>query len=182
MSTCPNCKTTYPEGAAFCNACGTKLEESKQPQQQTNDQFSKKMHCPNCKSHNISISTETSISGAVSTHVGRFSSTSVSNTHRNYWFCSDCGTKFRNIQNLEEEIKKSKSTPYILWVLGAIAGFLCVRNLVASQLSAMGFFLIPYVVATLFVAVGFVVGGFVTKKKNKKNIEELQYLKENCFD
>ena len=80
--------------------------------QEANSQNAKKLHCPNCKSHNIAISTETSIDGAVTSSFGgsaRVASTRFNNTHRNYWFCSDCGSKFRNIQNLEEEIAKVKN-------------------------------------------------------------------------
>lgn len=134
-----------------------------------------KLHCPNCKSHNISISTESSVGGAVTSTYGNTSVTSVSNTHRNFWFCSDCGTKFRNIQNLEDEINKCKYTHFIAWIIGAI---LAIIFIVAIKNSVIGFLLFPFAIG----AVVFIIMGFVSKSKLDKKKKELEYLKENCFN
>ena len=135
----------------------------------------KKLHCPNCKSHNISISTESSVGGAVTSTHGNMSVTSVSNTHRNFWFCADCGTKFRNIQNLEEEINKCKYTHFIGWIIGVICAFIFI---IGINNSPIGFLLFPFLIA----AIVFIIMGFVSKSKLEKKKKELEYLKENCFN
>ena len=148
-----------------------------------NNPNQKKLHCPNCKSVHISISTETSIDGAVTTHGGGFSSTHVSNTHRNFWFCHDCGTKFRNLQNLLEEIKKVKKNPIVFGVLAAIFALVAVIFFIKSGDSWLyetvfriwGYMLLVLAaVSSVFI--------FVSKKKFKKLIEEYNYLQVNCFD
>ena len=146
-----------------------------------------KLHCPNCKSHNISISTESSVGGAVTSTHGNMSVTSVSNTHRNFWFCSDCGTKFRNIQNLEEEIHKCRYTHIILWVFAAILSFTFIKFIIslishpiAGGIMTLLFF--PTIIGTFTGAVVCIIMGFVSKSKLDKKKKELEYLKENCFN
>ena len=149
-----------------------------------NEQSTKKLHCPNCKSHNISISTESSVGGAVTSTHGNMSVTSVSNTHRNFWFCADCGTKFRNIQNLEEEIHKHRYTHIILWVIGAIAALGFIKFLISAISNPILGMLVLYpTIITLFAcAVAFIIIGFVSKSRLDKAKKELEYLKEYCFN
>lgn len=146
-----------------------------------------KLHCPNCKSHNISISTESSVGGAVTSTHGNMSVTSVSNTHRNFWFCADCGTKFRNIQNLEEEINKCKYTHFIFWVIGAICAFVSIKFLIGAISNPiaggiMMIFFYPTIITVFVAAIIFIIMGFVSKSKLGKKKTELEYLKENCFN
>ena len=179
MSNCPNCNTLIREGESFCSSCGTKAIEngSVSPKKE-----GVKIHCPNCKSNNITISTESSVNGAVTASHGRFSSTAVSNTHRNFWFCSDCGTKFRNIQSLEEEIKKNKKQPMIYTIITVIASVLAVYWITSASNSMLGFFMYPSIIpAVVFAIVGFCYI-FISKNKLKKMKEELKYLRINCFD
>jgi len=141
------------------------------------------LHCPNCKSHNISISTESSVSGGVTAHHGAVSTTRFSNTHRNFWFCADCGTKFRNIPNLEEEIKKNKSSHIFLFVLAGIAAalfFYLYNQMSGSALGGIVF--APITFGTAFAAIGFLIGGFVAMNNQKKRVKELEYLKFHCFN
>lgn len=142
-----------------------------------------KLCCPNCKSHNITITTESSVTGGITAHHGGFSTTSMSNNHQNFWICSDCGAKFRNIQNLEEEIKKNKNAPAILFVIAGIALVLTLYLIIQISSSPIGAFLMaPYTVGAASCAIGFAIGGFVSKKKQKARINELEYLKANCFE
>lgn len=180
MAFCSKCGTSLPDGADFCASCGTKnapAQEKDCPAKRTG-----KLHCPNCKSYNFSTVTESSVNGAVST--GRnIRTTSVSNTHRNFWICSDCGTKFRNIQNLEEEIRKSKSSPVVMTIITVICTALTAFLLVQKLNSPFGgFMLLPYLVGAAFVTIMSFIYIFISKSKLKKMKNELVYLKENCFD
>ncbi len=143
----------------------------------------RKMHCPNCKSSNIQISTESSVNGAVTAHHGGFSTSSVSNTHRNFWFCSDCGTKFRNIQNLEEEIARSKNTHIIFFVFAAISLALFILFLsMISENSFGGFIFGPFVFVCGVTVIVTVIYGFLSISKVKKMRKELEYLKFACYN
>ncbi len=179
MKTCKNCNTQIEDGAVFCHVCGTKTEQIV-----NNDGASpKKFHCPNCKSTNITITTESSIDGAVSSHGRHFSSTSFSNTHRNFWVCSDCGTKFRNIQSLEEEIAKKKNYPTIFTVLAIISGIISLyllMNMLADPFSA--FFFGTYFMILIILTIVGICGIFSWKKKLAAMRAELVYLKKNCFN
>ncbi len=180
MSICKNCNANVPEGTKFCPSCGASMLATAQaPQQQSQ---ANKLHCPNCKSHNISISTESSVNGAVTTHHGSFSSSRVSNTHRNFWFCSDCGTKFRNIQNLEEEIKNTKLTPIILSIMGLISAIIGIYFFVNSSEALISFLFQMYGFAALLAAFLFFIVALSYSSKRKKMIQELEYLKKNCFN
>ena len=142
--------------------------------------------CPNCKSHNISISTESSVTAAATFGSGNIASTMVSNNHRNFWFCSDCGTKFRNIQNLEEEIAKELKERKICNIVAIIAAVLFVITTVINQrtFSEWGIFspmLYPMILTGVF-GIGFFIAIFVSKNKVTKLNAELLYLKTNCFD
>lgn len=177
MAKCPKCNAELSEGVAFCASCGARVSAAA-PQTNAN-----KLHCPNCKSHNISISTESSVTGAVTASHGRMSTTSVSNIHRNFWFCSDCGTKFRNIPNLEEEIGKCKYTHIIMWIIGAICGVLFLKGIIdAMGSTVVGILSLPYIFMLFVATAVFIIMGFVSKSKLAKKIAELEYLKENCFN
>ncbi len=187
MSHCPNCNANIQEGAKFCAVCGTQITVnqysvpvSAQNPPRQND--AKKLHCPQCKSHEIHPITESSVTSALTSSRGSLSSTMVSNIHRNYWMCSTCGTKFRSLQSLEEEIARvSKQSRFAL--ICSIIG-LVLSIFLLSQITnpIMGLIVAP-------VALGAIVGTLVSfilmlayKKKVKKMQLEWMYLKTNCFD
>lgn len=106
---CSKCGNQIADGDSFCGKCGA-VTSVKQQNTVSTAQTTNGLHCPNCKSRNLAITTESSVNGGLTTHHGAGSITSFSNSHRNYWICNDCGSKFRNIQNPEEDLKsKSKS-------------------------------------------------------------------------
>lgn len=191
MAFCSNCGNQINEGAAFCTNCGTKLAVAPvappapavppAPYVQQAPAM-RKMHCPNCGSYSISINTETTVNGGVSTHHGSFSTTHMSNTHRNYWFCADCGTKFRNIQNLEEEIQKSKSNPVWAGIIAAIGLIITIYlfSLVSSA-GDFGFFFYPMLCAPIAATIVGICFVFVYLNRLKKMRAELAYLQEACF-
>ncbi|MBO5040355.1 MAG: zinc ribbon domain-containing protein [Clostridia bacterium] len=184
MSICPNCNTNLPDGSAFCTSCGTKIGTAAPQQAPANPVQSGKLHCPNCKSHNLQVTTESSVTGAVSTHSrnGRFSSTHVSNNHQTFWVCNDCGTKFRNIQSLEEEINKYKNQPLLFFIVGVIAAIISLVWFINSQNSPVGFLFGGIIAITAICAVVFVCFGFSWKKKLAKMRAELADLKNRCFN
>ncbi len=188
MKNCPNCQTQLADDTKFCPSCGQTVAAAPAPQAVPS---AGKMHCPNCKSHNIHISTETSVDGAVTTSAGRLSSTHVSNTHRNYWFCQNCGTKFRSLPSLDEELTKLKKPPVALWVLFGIFVaaflfflFLTLRGVLSDSMFSGFVFLYtgPFMFGALagIIIVPCIVGHY--KKKAKKLEQEKLYLQQNCFD
>lgn len=141
-----------------------------------------KLHCPNCKSTNITITTESTVNGGITSNHGGVSTTSMTSTHRNYWICSDCGTKFRNIQNLEEEINKNKKTPVILMVLALLSAIFSIFWFARSGAFLFGGFAIILGCGGAVGCLAFIIAAYYYKNQRKKMIEELAYLKENCFD
>lgn len=185
---CNKCGAQIADGSAVCPSCSAQFS-AQQPQafqQPAPQQTSGKLHCPQCKSHNISITTESSIDSAVTTMHGRrsqFGSTKFKNTHRNFWVCSDCGTKFRNIQSLEEEIAKTKNMPIVYSVFTVI---LLILSIVFITNISGGFFKIliagPFTIASVIGTIVCFCLIFSSKSKLKKMREELAYLKQNCFN
>lgn len=176
MAVCPNCQTQVAQGGAFCPSCGSNMAASQAPR-------SGGLHCPQCKSTNISPINETSVNGALTTSRGRMSATTVSNTHRNYWMCAHCGNKFRNIQNLEEEIEKMKKQTGV----AIVSGFICLIISILLIMALMkdtwmvlfaGMFTFTFVIATL-VCFGLALS---YKGKVKKMEKERDYLKVHCFN
>lgn len=181
MAFCTKCGTSLNEGNVFCPSCGTKNAVEGSTFRATVNTHGK-LHCPQCKSYNISITTESSVTGAITANHGRMSTTSVSNTHRNFWMCGDCGAKFRNIQNLEEEIAKTKSSPIIAAVIFIISFILSVYLIIKIKSSTFGFLLSGFAItSTIFAIVSFCFI-FVYTNRLKKMREELAYLKDKCFN
>ncbi len=196
---CQKCGNQVPYGMRFCHKCGVSLA-TETPTQSVPQQFvaqpmpvqpaapvvpnaSKKLHCPNCKSNNIEISTETSVNGGVTTHSGAVSTTRMSSTHRNYWFCKDCGNKFRNIQNLEDEIKTGSKYPAIYSVLTVIALALSIWLItLISEAKFLVFIYGTFALGSVIATVVFFIYIFVSINKLKKLRAELDYLKYHCFN
>ncbi len=182
---CPKCNSMVSDDSMFCISCGTKVSDSAPQVTHThvNNVNPKKLHCPNCKSHNITLTTESSVDGAFTTQRGRFSSTTVSNTHRNFWVCTDCGTKFRNIQNLAEEIEKVKKSIIAAVILTILSGLTAIFFISKSSSNPVGGYLfLPFTIGTvIFFLVAFILI-FVYKSRRDNMLRELAYLQQNCFN
>ncbi len=141
-----------------------------------------KIHCPKCKSFNLIPSTENAVGGAITTTTGNLSVTTVSNDHKNYWICRDCGTKFKNLSSLDEEIAKAKRNTVGYCITSIVGTVLVLAALIF--LNSMDFaFIIAPICATPFVCAVVFCIAFVTEKlKIKKLITEKSYLEINCFD
>ena len=180
MRFCPNCGVELNEGALFCGNCGYSLQEVSPVPRKSNPRNPKRMHCPECKSNDISPIVETEISSGTSFNHSFSKRNSIStmqfnNTHRNYWMCSNCGCKFRNIQNLEEEIKNTQSI-----VKRGIIGIIlwAVFTLFITIVGGFGFIpALNIVLLLLFIAAVFYLNNRITKLK-----EEKVYLKKHCFN
>lgn len=181
MSFCPNCGTEIEEGARFCSHCGHGRRGAASILRQSHTlPGGKRLHCPECKSGEISPVVETEITGGTSLNHSFSRKNSISamqfnNIHRNYWMCSTCGCKFRNIQNLEQEIRNMESL-----VKRAIFGVIFMVVLTVFDMFAFksGFFgILGGFLVILFVAVV-----FILKKRTAGLYEERTYLKRRCFD
>ncbi len=179
MRFCPNCGKELPEGVHFCGNCGCSLQSNDTSRQQSRPVNSKQLHCPECNSTSISPVVETDITGGTSLNHSFSKRNSVStmqfsNTHRNYWMCSNCGCKFRNIQNLEEEIRKNQS----LIKRGIVGTILC------AVFALLWFAMIGFDFITalwIFIILLCITAFFIIKRRTAKLIEERAYLKKHCF-
>ena len=179
MRFCPDCGTDLAEGVRFCSGCGRELQSSNAPVRRSRPANSKQLHCPECGSTSISPVVETEITGGTSLNHSFSKRNSISakefkNTHRNYWMCSNCGRKFRNIQNLEDEISNNQK----LLKRGILGLILCVA-LALFYLFFTGFNI--FTVFWVFVIVLTIVAVNVLKSRTNKLCEERAYLKKNCF-
>lgn len=180
MQVCPNCHSSMADHATFCTGCGEKLNVQRPAA------TAGRLHCPQCKSVQITPVVESSVTGAMTAHSGNggMSATSFSNVHRNYWMCQNCGTKFRNIQNLEEELvtEKKKVTLYsIISAIGAAILLFLIINIIQTGEIAM-LVMGPITAGVALVTLVFFCFIFSAKKNVAKMIAESEYLKHNCFN
>ncbi len=153
------------------------------PQQANRSRPVRKLHCPECKSYNITVTTESSVNGGLTTSRGNMAVTTMSNTHRNFWICSDCGTKFRNIQNLDEEIVTNRKGSKICMVVAIIAAIISAFLLISSAKNPIGgLIMIGFTMTAVVVAVVCFCFIFVYNNRADKLEQEKAYLKKNCFD
>lgn len=184
MKYCPKCGSQMADDADFCIRCGTACTNNTGDIQQVNATparaSGRQLHCPSCISVNISPVVETTNTGGIafSTPVSRrlgITNYSNNNIHRNYWVCSSCGEKFRNIQNLKEELtaltKKDKPA-LILAIISAIFAVMCSINLTMFFMFGWIFWGLAILITIVFVS---------NRTKIKKLHAELSYLKRNCF-
>ena len=139
------------------------------------------LHCPSCKGINLSPVVESSVTGALSSTRGGMTATHVSNIHRNYWICGTCGTKFRNIQNLEEEIVRTEKNAKTSVVMAVISALLFLFLILMGE-KIMLFLFLPFVITVgLFALVSFCLI-FSYKNKAQKLKDEVAYLQYHCFN
>lgn len=195
MAFCTHCGKPVGDSAAFCGSCGARLNAvpaatpAPTPTSAPAPAYDPaaahaphtgSLHCPSCKGTHLSPVVESSVNGALTSHRGNLSATRVSNTHRNYWLCNTCGNKFRNIQNLQEEIvytEKCVTTGIVLTIVSALLFLLMITK--GDTIGLLLFF--PFVITTgLFALVSFFMI-FSYKGKAKKLKQELAYLQYHCF-
>lgn len=180
MSFCQNCGKEMNESARFCSHCGHSQNAAVPAQKTTRNSGSRRLHCPECKSTDISPIVETEISGGTSLNHSFSKKNSISaiqfnNTHRNYWMCSSCGCKFRNLQNLEEELKTTQN----LLKRGFVAlALMVVLMFFFNTTIGFGFFSIVCIFVILLVVACII----ICKNRIARMTEERTYLKKRCFN
>lgn len=205
---CRKCGKEIESNEEYCGACKIEIEEKATVQEErdkTNLNISKKLCCPKCKSRNIQIVTNTQYHtetkgggysaskgccgymilggplGLLCGACGNKSKTTVTSTTTNAWVCHDCGNKFRDIADIDLDIKGKtrmrKALPVVLYVLGAF--YLVFPVLYLFVLGRIEIF---EILLGLFVLVlGKVVSVFLDNQisalqEEKKSIEENGYI------
>lgn len=181
MSFCPNCGAKLEADVHFCSSCGFAKQNSVSDIRKNRIvSGGKRLHCPECKSGDISPIVETEITGGTSfnhsfSKRNSMSAIQFNNTHRNYWMCSSCGCKFRNLQNLEEEIRNTENL-----VKRGITGIVLMAILILLFTATIGFSffcgLCIFVIVMVFTAI------IILKNRIIRLDEEREYLKKRCFD
>lgn len=179
MSYCKYCGNEVEDGAQFCENCGQSLERATRAPQRRYAVNKKQLHCPECGSVTLTPIVETEISGGTSVNHSFTRKTSASqmqfnNTHRNYWMCSNCGHKFRNLQNLEQEITSLQKKVKNGWIGTFIVALLALVCAIGYGIGFTLLFFVP-ILAIIIVAL------FILKGRINKMEEEREYLKANCF-
>lgn len=178
MKYCSTCGQQIEEHAKFCPHCGsTQSAQASVPQPVT--PTGRHLHCPKCKGTQFSPVVETDVKSGFSVHTAAtknlsFSDTQLKSIHRDYWMCQTCGTKFRNIENLETEIvtvSKSMKLTMIFCILFTVLSILC-------PIAEVG------LACVLTVPFAMLLGGLHLhyRIQCKKLTEEKEYLSTHCFD
>lgn len=192
MKFCSTCGKQLEDDARFCPGCGARSSidaesvPSAAPANHRTD--GKHLHCPECRGNRLTPIVESTSNGGVAvgipvtrrTGVTSYSSTT---THRNYWLCQDCGTKFRNLQNLEAELaaeSKNVKVASVFCILCTAIGLFFGLLLKAYPELWLFFGLIPVLMA--FVVIVLLFTWLISKSKVKKMTEEKEYLEAHCFD
>lgn len=180
MSFCPNCGNEVAEGIRFCSHCGHGIQNHTPVTKPVRAAGGRRLHCPSCGSNALSAIVETDVTGGMALNHSFSRKNSVStmefnNTHRNYWMCGDCGHKFRNLQNLEEEIAKMKNL-VLRGIIGiALLAVLAVLFSVVGGSAMPLVFMIPVILLVAAAVVYF-------KNKTSKLGAEWVHLKKHCFN
>lgn len=152
-----------------------------------------KICCPRCRSDRLQATVETSTSvrttgknyslgkgllgrllfgtpGFLLGSIGQKQRTYIDTQNRNYWICSDCGNKFRNIEDWHEEIHHKEQAVKVNLVLAIIFAVVAVMLLTSDEVfTIIGFFflIIGAVNAVVF---------FFSKARIQKELQELEKL------
>ncbi len=165
-----------------------------------------KVHCanPQCRSTALSPVVETSLNttthgkgysgtqgclgyllfgpcGLLCGNCGQSQTTTTKSTNRTYWVCQKCGNKFRNLQDLEEEIANMDKNSTVFIALSAFMGILMIIlwGCAAYLGGAVGMFVVWF---SIFMIVFLGIAGIGHFKKVKQLKEERESLLRNCFD
>lgn len=160
----------------------------------TIDTQRKQIYCPDCKSTHLQATVETSTSvrttgnnyslekgiigrllfgtpGFLLGSVGKKQRTYVDTQNRNYQICSDCGNKFRNIEDWSEEINHKEQAAKVNLVLTIIFSVIAVMFFTGGEVST--------IIGVIFLIIGAAkaVMFLLSKIKIQKELQELETLK-----
>jgi len=102
--------------------------------------------------------------------------------HRNYWLCQECGTKFRNLQNLKAELADTAKKAKQCLILGAIIVAIALFCFILSSIEQIiALLLVPAGILALILGIVVVVVGLQSSSKVKSLTKEQLYLQSRCF-
>ena len=140
MAFCAKCGNALAEHAAFCDRCGTARNQTPVAPPQQNS-FTAGMHCPVCKSKNLSPLVGGSYAGVLAADNSRL-------------VCTNCGKQFRTVQAVQESLRANQDGVTVsVWV--TILAFVACLVL---YLIADGGNMVLEIVLWPFIAVGAIVG------------------------
>lgn len=111
----------------FCKNCETAVEgvqdTARNVTQTAQNQW--QLHCPRCGNTNLQVQSGNRVMSSVSTgrQIGKKSAlvgTSYTTIRETYWFCSNCGMQFRDIDELKSLFTKEKKKSKILGITGVV--------------------------------------------------------------
>lgn len=151
---CIKCGSQIIEGQAFCGNCGTavNLNENNQNEisysQAPHERMS--MHCPRCGNTKLQAVASNKIASSMTMgrRVGKKSA--ISNTAYNsitetYWFCSNCGMKFRDLDELQMIISQDKRAVKICQIFLIVSVIACfLFGLICSGLGDKHFIVLKF--------------------------------------
>lgn len=187
---CKKCGNQVDDESKFCARCGTPVsgeEQTQSPDAGSHVMGGKRLHCPECGGTRLNAIVESTTTGAVGINTAMTRRVGVSGynfdtTHRNYWLCHNCGSKFRNLQNLREEnnaVTKKKRIALVLTLVFLLLMLVCIVAM--NEAKAVGFLFAPLLVVSLTMTL--VMLGLWAKSalQVKKMNQEIAYLEANCF-
>lgn len=188
---CPDCGTELTSSSAENNAAvAPKPTESRAPISAAG----KKVVCPVCRSKNLQVISEdhsvTQTKGGYSNTRGclgylllgpfgllcgnRKLKTTNYNIHKTFWVCSDCGHKFRNLEDWKKELDSNRKGVKLLTILSAVLLVLSIFIMIAgSQEEFLLVFGIIGFVIGLILGIGTAIGYFALRKQQQA-YEELE--------
>lgn len=177
MKFCDNCGQQIEDNTKFCPHCGN-AQSSAVPRPFVPG--GKQLHCPKCRGSQLSPIVETDVQGgyAVNRSIGRkwgASAVNLKSTHRDYWMCGQCGHKFRNLDNLEEEITVQAKAQRSCVYSSILFAVLVLLSVILGGGAEIAVLLIPLVL---------ILGGLWLWYRSKviKLTQEKEYLETNCFN
>lgn len=187
MKYCQSCGKQIEDGAKFCVNCGSNQSAVQQSAAIHRNTGGHRLHCPKCKSNRLSPIVETTATGgtAVHTPITRrtgFTTYTANSVHRNYWLCQDCGHKFRNLENLKEELTRETKQMKVGLVFSVLFGVLSLFLviLLTSEPMYLVFLSVPTFCVFIMLIVFLCIWLF-SRANTKRLTAEKEYLEKNCF-
>ena len=156
---CSMCGNEVSEGANFCAKCGAQIGAAAQSSTASlqADHITMKMHCPRCGGIKLQVQSNNRIvsSMTMGRSIGRkhaIGTTGYNSVSETYWFCSDCGMKFRDLNELFEMAEKNRKATKIARIFSIILLFLTLFMFIMLKKIAWVFFVfvLPIPLAILF--------------------------------
>lgn len=153
--------------------------------------INEKICCPRCGSKHLQITTETNVHtsgknysgaqgclgalmfgpmGLLCGSCGRGQKTTVTNTR--YWVCFDCGNKFKNPNDIREQLEKTKkaiSAPIFIIQL-----LLCIFFVVLGSIIELEVFKWFGIVMGILSILLFIIGNAITVPKLQNELDEIE--------